>query len=89
MLTRLAESKASAHVAPICATMSLEQQKQVMGCGDDSRRQNSGAGVPFLVSPSLGKLGSVLVINLKVTTSRTHQLDGFPQVATVEALGRA
>ena len=93
VLTRLAESKAFPRViggSDLRDLMSLEQQKQVMGCGDDSCLAELGGalGVPFLVSPSLGKLGSVFVINLKVTDVENASVKGriSREVATVEAL---
>ena len=52
----------------IQAMITAEQQRQAVGCDDDScLAQLGGAlGVPFLLSGSLGKVGSRLMLNLKL-----------------------
>ena len=69
VLARLAESKHGPRHRWLRSARpdGRDGAKQVMGCGDDSCLAELGGalGVPYLVSPSLGKLGSVFVINLK------------------------
>ncbi len=52
----------------IVAMLSMEQQKQALGCDDDScLAQLGGAlGVPYLFSADVGALGGRLVLNLKI-----------------------
>ena len=52
----------------IVAMLSMEEQKQALGCDDDScLAQLGGAlGVPFLFSADVGALGGRLVLNLKI-----------------------
>jgi hypothetical protein len=48
--------------------LDLEQQKNVLGCQDDSCMAEIGGalGVPFMAVPSMGRLGGQFVLNLKI-----------------------
>ena len=48
--------------------LDLEQQKNVLGCQDDSCMAEIGGalGVPFMAVPTIGKLGGQFVLNLKI-----------------------
>ena len=48
--------------------LDLEQQKSALGCGDSNCLAELGGalGVPFLITSSVGKVGSRLMLNIKV-----------------------
>lgn len=48
--------------------LDLEQQKNALGCNDDSCMAEIGGalGVPFMAVPTMGKLGGQFVLNLKI-----------------------
>ena len=71
LLSQLKSSERFASVigsSDIQAMISMEQQKQVLGCDEDScLAQLGGAlGVPYLVTGSLGNVGGRFMLNLKL-----------------------
>jgi len=71
LLTRLNASRRFASVvggSDIRAMLDMEQQKQVLGCGDEACLAELGGalGVPLMMNPTLGLVGKRFVLNLKV-----------------------
>ncbi len=71
LLTRLNASRRFSSViggSDIRAMLDMEQQKQVLGCADESCLAELGGalGVPLMVNPTLGLVGGKFLINLKV-----------------------
>jgi hypothetical protein len=71
LLTRLNRSRRFASViggSDIRAMLDMEQQKQVLGCDDESCLAELGGalGVPLMINPTLGLIGERFIINLKV-----------------------
>jgi len=71
LLTRLAKSRRFASVvggSDIRAMLDMEQQKQVLGCGNEQCLAELGGalGVPLMMNPTLGLVGGRYVLNLKV-----------------------
>jgi hypothetical protein len=71
LLTRLNASRRFASVvggSDIRAMLDMEQQKQVLGCGDEECLAELGGalGVPLMMNPTLGLVGKRFVLNLKV-----------------------
>lgn len=55
--------------------LTLEQQKQLMGCGQDSCMADiaGGLGARYLISGQVGKLGSLTILNLKLIDTETSK----------------
>ena len=71
LLTRLNASRRFSSVvggSDIRAMLDMEQQKQVLGCGDEECLAELGGalGVPLMMNPTLGLVGKRFVLNLKV-----------------------
>ncbi len=72
MLTRIAKAQVFGSVigsSDIAQMVSLEQQKTMLGCEEESCiAQLGGAlGVPLMIVPAMGKLGNDYVMTLKIT----------------------
>jgi hypothetical protein len=52
----------------MAAMIDLEAQKQALGCSEDSCLAELGGalGVPFMLTASIGKMGSLIVLTLKI-----------------------
>ena len=71
LLTRLNRSRRFGSViggSDIRAMLDMEQQKQVLGCGDEACLAELGGalGVPLMINPTLGLVGDRFLLNLKV-----------------------
>lgn len=71
LLSRLSESgRFSSIIAgqDLRDMISIEEQKQALGCDDDSCMQALGGalGVPLMAVPSIGRIGDQFILNLKV-----------------------
>ncbi len=71
LLTRLNKSRYFESVvggSDIRAMLDMEQQKQVLGCGNEQCLAELGGalGVPLMMNPTLGLVGGRFVLNLKV-----------------------
>ncbi|MAO84672.1 MAG: hypothetical protein CMH50_12455 [Myxococcales bacterium] len=79
MLTRIAKAKVFGSVigsSDIAQMISLEQQKTMLGCDEESCiAQLGGAlGVPLMIVPGMGKLGNDYVMTLKITDVEAAQV---------------
>ena len=71
LLSNLTDSSRFASVVSgedIKQMLDLEQQKNALGCNDESCMAEIGGalGVPFMAVPTMGKLGGQFVLNLKI-----------------------
>jgi len=71
LLTRITQSNVFRSViggSDLQEVMSLEQQKDALGCDNDSCLAALGGalGVPMMIVPSIGKLGSQFLLNIKL-----------------------
>jgi hypothetical protein len=71
LLSRLSESRRFSSIIAgedLRDMISIEEQKQALGCDDDSCMQSLGGalGVPLMAVPSIGRIGDQFILNLKV-----------------------
>jgi hypothetical protein len=86
LLTELRDSGAFASViggSDLGAMLDMEQQKQVLGCGDDGCLAEIGGalGVPLMVTGGIGRLGETVFLHLKLLNVDDAEVVGRVQVS--------
>jgi hypothetical protein len=86
LLTELRNSGAFTSViggSDLAAMLDMEQQKQVLGCGDDGCLAEIGGalGVPLMVTGGIGRLGETVFLHLKLLNVDDAEVVGRVQVS--------